>query len=366
MAPLLNADFTRSFPGGAEVSIAMSIDGPGVTVLFGASGAGKSTVLRVLAGLERPDCGHLRFDGETWCDGTGAFVPPPERGVGMVFQDLALFPHLSVEANLGYGIAHWPGDARRARVRELSAWLGMADLLHRHPGQLSGGQQQRLALGRALAPRPRLLLLDEPLSSLDGPTRAMLRRELGQRLREAGVPALLVTHDRDEALALADRIVLMANGRVVQDGMPADVFGRPVDAEAARLVGVGTVVKVRVLGSAHGLLRIQAGTAELRAIDPGGLGEDAYACIRGEAVALEREAPAHPAARNRLPAVVDGLEPAGALMRVHLDAGFPLEALLTAWACEDLDLRPGECVHAIVKATAVHLVPAPEQALLEP
>jgi len=138
------------------------------------------------------------------------------------------------------------------------------------------------------------------------------------------------------------------------------VFSRPADAEAARLLGFGTVVRARILGQAHGLLRVQAGRAELLAPDPGGLDTWVYACIRGEGVALERSEPGQAAARNRLAAQVTGLEPAGSLVRVHLDAGFPLEALVTAWACEDLGLAAGERLHALVKATAIHLVPAPE------
>lgn len=361
MAPLLTADFERRFPGGATVAAALELDGSGVTVLFGPSGAGKSTVLRVLAGLERPDRGFVRAAGETWSDaGSGVFRPPSRRSVGMLFQDFALFPHLTVEKNLAFGLARRPRLEQRARTAQMAAWLGLEGLERRLPGELSGGQQQRLALGRALAPSPGLLLLDEPLSSLDAPTREALRRDLRRHLREAAVPALLVTHDRDEALALGDRVALMLEGRIHQQGPPAEVFSRPADAEAARLLGFGTVVKARVVGQAHGLLRIQAGGTELLAPDPGGIGAAVYACIRGEGVALEREDPPHAATRNRLRATVTGLEPAGALVRVHLDAGFPLEALLTSWACEDLALRTGETVLALVKATAVHLVAAPE------
>ena len=361
MAPFLTADFEQRFAGGATVAAALALDGPGVTVLFGPSGAGKSTVLRVLAGLERPHRGFVRCAGQVWSDAeTATFLSPSQRSVGLLFQDLALFPHLNVERNLGYGLARLPRPEQCARTAELAAWLGLEGLQRRLPGELSGGQQQRLALGRALAPRPGLLLLDEPLSSLDAPTRETLRRDLRRHLREAGVPALLVTHDRDEALALGDRVALMLDGRIHQQGPPAEVFSRPADAAAARLLGFGTVVKARVLGPEHGLLRIQAGTAELLAPDLGLPGAHVYACIRGEGVALERQDPAQAATRNRLPATVTGLEPAGALVRVHLDAGFQLEALLTAWACEDLALRPGDAVHALVKATAVHLVPAPE------
>lgn len=360
MAALLSADFERRHPGGACIAAAFEVEGPGVTVLFGPSGSGKSTVLRVLAGLERPDRGAVRFAGATWSDAaTGAFVPPHRRPVGMLFQDYALFPHLSAAGNLAFGLPDEPAPARRERVAGMLRWLGLEDLGRRRPHQLSGGEQQRLALGRALVRRPGLLLLDEPLSALDRPAQERLRGELRGRLQELGIPALLVTHDRNEALALGDRILVMLGGRIRQVGPPAEVFSRPADAELARLLGTGTVAKVRVLGREHGLLRVAAGPTELLAPDPGGLGAHAYACIRGEGVALELEAPAQAATRNRLAARVVGLEPQDGLVRVHLDCGFPLEALLTAWACEDLALKPGDAVLALVKATAIHLVPAP-------
>ncbi|MBI4914093.1 MAG: molybdenum ABC transporter ATP-binding protein [Acidobacteria bacterium] len=361
MAPFLTADVAQSYPTGPSVEVRMELPGEGVTVLFGPSGSGKTTVLRVLAGLERPGRGRIQFDGVPWVDtAAGIFVPPHRRPVGLLFQDFALFPHLTVAGNLAFGLRDLTPAERRRRVGECAAWVGLAGLEERLPAHLSGGQQQRLALGRALVRRPRLLLLDEPLSALDGPAREELRRDLGRLLKDAGIPALLVTHDRDEALALGDRLLLMAGGRIRQEGSPAEVFSRPGDAELARVLGVGTVVKVRVLGPEHGLLRVRAGRAELLAPDPGGLGSEAYACIRGEGVALERAEPEGAATRNRLPARVAALERMDGLVRVHLECGFPLEALLSAWSCEDLALRPGDEVLALVKATAVHLVPAKE------
>ena len=361
MDPVLKAAFEHRFPGGAALraELDLPLRGGSVSVLFGPSGSGKTTVLRILAGLERPQAGRITFDGEVWFDGAaGRHVPPWKRSVGLLFQDYALFPHLSVAKNLAYGLDGLAPAERRQRVGAMLDLLGLAGLEARLPGQLSGGQQQRVALGRALVRRPRLLLLDEPLSALDRPTQETLRRELGGWLRQLGTPALLVTHDRTEALTLGDRLLLMHEGRVRQDGTPTEVFARPSEPELAGLLGIGTVARGAILGREHGLVRVAAGTSELWAPDPGGLETSAYACIRGEGVNVERESTSLQSARNRLPARVLSLEAQGALVRLHLDAGFPLEALVTAWACEDLGIAPGMALTAIVKATAIHLIPA--------
>lgn len=237
----LHAEFVRRFPGGARIQVdALELhpDG-GVTVLFGASGAGKSTVLRCLAGLERPDAGRIRFGTEDWFDAaTRFFLPARRRQVGYVPQDYALFPHLNVAANVGYGLAATPLAERRVRVEEALGWLDLAGLERRLPRELSGGQQQRVALARAVVTRPRLLLLDEPLSALDGPTRGRLRGELGEELRRFRIPTLLVTHDRAEAMALGDRLVVLVEGRIAQSGRVREVMDSPANPAVAELLGV--------------------------------------------------------------------------------------------------------------------------------
>ena len=212
--------------------------------LLGPSGCGKTTALRVVAGFERPDAGRVRLDGRVVA-GPGLHLPPERRRVGMVFQDYALFPHLDVAANVGFGA---PRPDRAARVRELLALVGLDGLGSRLPGELSGGQRQRVALARALAPRPGLILLDEPWSAIDPVRREAVREELARVLRATGVTVVLVTHDREEAFTLADRIALMREGRVVQVARPEDLYFAPADRWCARFVGASNVVPGHVAG----------------------------------------------------------------------------------------------------------------------
>jgi len=360
MERALSLDLVRRFDGGPAVAAraAWPTDRDPVTVLFGPSGSGKTTVLRALAGLDRPDAGTIVFDGEAWVDvARGTFVPPQARGVGLLFQDHALFPHLSVAANVGYGLHRLPRAERRARVGELAGPLGIAHLLERRPAQLSGGERQRVALARALAPRPRLLLLDEPLSALDAPLREALRGELRHVLEGSGIPAVVVTHDRTEALALGDRLVVLAGGAVRQIGPVHEVFSAPVDAEVARVVGTENVFPSRLVRREDGLVVIRAGAALLVAVDPGGMEDEAYACLRAEDVVLEPGGGHPSSARNRLPGAVVTLRDEGPLVRVTVDCGVPLVALVTRASAERLALAPGSRVHAVVKAPSVRVVP---------
>jgi molybdate transport system ATP-binding protein len=357
----LTFDLERRYPGGPTVRARARIplDEGRVTVLFGPSGAGKTTVLRALAGLDLPDAGTIGLAGETWLDrARGVAVPPQRRRVGFLFQEYALFPHLTVAGNVGYGLAALPRPARDARVRELAARLRIPEeLLGRRPGQLSGGQRQRVALARALAPSPRLLLLDEPLSALDAPAREELRGELRRALDASGVPAIVVTHDRVEALALGDRLAVMVHGEIRQVGPVHEVFSLPADVEVARVVGTENVVPVALARRGDGLATVRAGAAELVGVDPGGLERDAYACVRAEEIVLE-EAPGAPSsAQNLLPGVVVRRTEEGPLVRITLDVGFPLVALVTRSSAERLALAPGRPIAALVKAPAVRLVP---------
>ncbi len=360
MERALSFRVVRRHPGGPQVAAeaALPFDDGRVTVLYGPSGSGKTTVLRALAGLDRPDEGTITFLGETWFDGArGVFLPPQRRGVGLLFQEHALFPHLSVAGNLGYGLAPLPRGEREDRIRAVAELLRIGELLQRRPSELSGGQRQRVALARALAPRPRLLLLDEPLSALDAPTREALRGELRRTLEASGIPAVVVTHDRVEALALGDRMAVLIDGTVRQVGPVHEVFGGPVDAEVARVVGTENVLPARLVRRAAGLATVRAGSCQLIAVDPGGLEEDAYACIRAEEVILEAAPGAPSSARNLLAATVTARSDEGALVRITLDCGTRLVALVTRASADQLGLAPGQTVAALVKAPAVRLVP---------
>jgi molybdate transport system ATP-binding protein len=335
-----------------------------ITVLFGPSGSGKTTVLRCIAGLDRTDGGHVLMDGATWDDGRRKPVPARERRIGYLFQDHALFPHLDVEGNVAYGLPRLPAQERRRRVRSALEAADAVSCSGRSVQQLSGGEAQRVALARALASEPTLLLLDEPLSALDSPTRLRLRSELRRMLERSRVPAIIVTHDRDEALALADQVVVLVDGTVRQVGPPAEVFDRPAHADVARIVGIETATPGVVTGSDGELVQVAVGDRTLTALatatsaEPHRAGDEVLVCIRAEDVAVELPTPegTHRSPRNQLPAVVTGVAVEGALVRVELDAGFGLTAYITRPALEELDLRAGSAVVASVKSPAVHLI----------
>lgn len=361
--PALTVDVERRFARGPLIRVAFDLDlaTAETLVLFGPSGSGKTTVLRCLAGLERPDAGRIAAASETWFDARERVdLPPQRRRVGYLPQGFALFPHLDVRANVAYGIADGVGRATRdARVAELVALLRLGGLERRRPSQLSGGQQQRVALARALARRPGLLLLDEPLSALDAPTRDALRGELRWLLGASGVPSVVVTHDRAEALVLGDRVGVMADGAIRQLGPTLEVFDHPVDETVARIVGVETVVAAAVVGSAGGLLRLRVGDAELVALGDRPPGTAVLVSIRAEDVILERgswDGGGAVSARNRLSGRVVEIEPAGSLVRITLDVGFRLVAAVTRPAVDELGLRRGVAAVAIVKAPAVHVI----------
>jgi molybdate transport system ATP-binding protein len=360
MADSLTVDIEKRFRGGATIAAALdvSFEAGSILVLFGPSGAGKTTVLRCLAGLERPDRGTIRFRGDTWFDaGRARSLDPQQRRVGCVFQEPLLFPHLTARANVEFGLVGRPAGERGRRGQEMLALVGMTDLASRYPRELSGGQAQRVAVARAVAPEPALLLLDEPWASLDAPTVRQLRGELRGVIRRAGIPAVLVTHDRTDAIALGDEIAVLVEGRVRQAGPIAEVFRRPTDLAVARALGVESLVPARIIGSGDGLLELRVGTATLRAVDADlDLREpDLVACIRAEDVTLLRQSTAG-SARNHFAARVVALDAEGPVERVSLDCGFPLVALITRQAREEMALAEGSAVVAAVKATSVHLV----------
>ncbi len=247
MSVIRSEGLTKSFGEKAAVAgVDLLVERGAVCALLGPSGCGKTTVLRLIAGFERPDAGRVLV-GDRVVAGDGAFVAPERRRIGMVFQDYALFPHLSVEGNVAYGLGR---SADRSRVSEVLALVGLDGLGARQPHELSGGEQQRVALARAMAPTPEVILLDEPFSNLDAALRVRVRREMRDILVEAGVTALFVTHDQEEALSLADRVAVMRAGRIEQEGTPEEVYGRPRSRWLADFLGDAEIVRGTAAGGA--------------------------------------------------------------------------------------------------------------------
>ncbi len=359
MAAEIDLDITKTFPGRTPIRarIAYPLDASTVLILFGPSGSGKTTILRSVAGLEWPEAGHIRFISRTWLDvAAGIRVSPQERRIGYMAQDYALFPHYTVAGNIAYGLGALPAAERQARVDEMIELFQLRGLARAKPAELSGGQQQRVALARAVAPRPELLLLDEPLSALDAPTRQTLRGELRALLRQLALPSIIVTHDWAEALTLGDRIAVIVDGTVLQAGPPQEVFSRPINAEVARVVGIDTVVQGRIVKAAEGLATVEVGPVSLTAVGGADQGPDVFVCLRAEDVTVERVDSGETSARNHLPGTVIAIQSLGALAKLTLDCGFQLCALITRSALLDLHLSVGAQVKAAFKAGSVHLV----------
>lgn len=328
-----------------------------VTAILGPSGAGKTSLLDLIAGLREPERALIQIGDDVLTDTVaGRRVPTHQRGIGYVPQDLALFPHLSVRQNLRYGCRRDSAGGARFDFDHVVDVLEIRPLVDRQIKGLSGGEKQRVALARALLAAPRLLLLDEPLASLDAPLKAKIIPYLGRIRDEFRVPMLYVTHDRFEAMTLADEVIILVDGKVRQAGPVLDVFNRPTNEEAARYAGIETVQPGVISESNEELVTVQVGAATLTALGPATGFREVFVCIRGEDVVLQRE-PVAGSARNRLAARIVALRPEGGLVRVELDAGFPLFGLVTRPACEDLGLREGETVTALIKAPSIHLVP---------
>ena len=241
-------NITRSFGGRRVVNdVSLSVMPGQVTCLLGPSGCGKSTTLRIIAGVEMQDSGSIWVDGQLVCD-TVYRVPPEGRSIGLMFQDFALFPHLSVAQNVAFGL-HGSRAENDARVMELLGKVGMGSYASAYPHELSGGEQQRVALARALAPRPRIMLMDEPFSGLDDRLRDEIRDQTLDVLKSEGTAVLLVTHEPGEAMRMADEIALMRNGKIVQRGAPYNIYNAPVDRAAAAFFSDINVIRGKVNGA---------------------------------------------------------------------------------------------------------------------
>lgn len=331
-----------------------------ILVLLGANGAGKSVILETIAGFHRPTRGRILINGE---DVTAA--PPERRRIGYVFQNFALFPHLTVAQNVRFAL-----DASRARsagsqpygearVAALLAKFGLSGLAARYPQDLSGGEKQRVALARALATDPSAFLFDEPFSALDSATRDTLRDELTDFVREAQVPAIYVTHDQFEAQALADRVAIVDDGRLVQVGLTEEVFAAPLNTRAARLVGVENLVAARVCEVAREAFWLSVAEHTLKL--PVGefspvLGQSLVMAVRAEEISLMQQGGMAPPDCIALSGRVVRLVAQGPLFRVLCDCGFALTAYVTRARCKELQLAPGVVVDAHWANSALRLL----------
>ena len=332
----------------------------GITALFGRSGAGKSSVLGAIAGLVRPDAGHIRLGEATLFDAAARIdLPRHKRRVGLVFQDAQLFPHLSVHANLLFGRRHGQAGTAGPDFETVVGILGLEGLLARRPASLSGGERQRVAIGRALLSAPRLLLLDEPLASLDL-TRKLEIMPLIERMRdEFRIPILYVSHSLEEVARLAGEVVVLEAGRVSRIGSPDDVLaGSGLSPSEARFAGI-SILNVRLRGhdEAYGLTLFDHPAGEITVPGRAGLaGAPARIVIRGADVSLALERPREVSVRTVLSGIIAGMVvDAGPVGRIDLDlpGGDRLAAFVTRKAVDELALAPGRAVFAMIKAAAI-------------
>ncbi|MEN6395638.1 MAG: ATP-binding cassette domain-containing protein [Methanoregula sp.] len=319
-------------------------------VILGPTGAGKTIVLETIAGIHTPDKGKICWDCE---DITHA--EPRARNIGVVYQDYMLFPHMTVAENIGFGLRQKKMDRESIRqsVEKLSDLLAIRPLLLRYPGTLSGGEQQRVALARALILQPRVLLLDEPMNALDTAMRERMRKELARIHRFTGTTVIQITHHFEDVFALADRVAIMNNGTIVQVGEPSEVFWHPKDTFVAEFLGIGNLIK--------GVARRSGSLAEI-SVDNGAI-IVAVSQIEGAVIAtlhaedvIVSKAPFASSARNCLPGTVTDLVPSGSTIKIFIDAGFPLVALLTRESCRELEISLNSRVYATFKASVVHVI----------
>jgi sulfate transport system ATP-binding protein len=332
-------NLTKRFGGLAAVNqVSLQVETGSLVALLGPSGCGKTTLLRLIAGLEHPDEGTILFHDE---DATTQ--PVRHRNVGFVFQHYALFRHMTIFDNIAFGlrVRKRPQDEIRARVQELLQLIQLHNLGDRYPAQLSGGQRQRVALARALATRPRLLLLDEPFGALDAKVRKELRQWIRRLHEDIGITSLFVTHDQEEALELADRIVLMNQGQVEQVGTPDEVYNHPATPFVVNFLGDVNIFRARVEG---GSVRLAAGLHAPVPADLAGGDQEVLAFVRPHDIDVDLARPNHTAAAAR----VQRLVPLGSQVTVHLalrDDGREVEVQLSRERYTELALRVGETVY---------------------
>jgi molybdate transport system ATP-binding protein len=346
---------------GFGLDVDLHLPGRGVTALYGHSGSGKTTCLRCIAGLERAEDGFIQINDEVWQDSrTGLFVPPHKRALGYVFQEASLFPHLSVKANLEFGLKRIPRNQRRVDMAQATELLGIGHLLDRHPQHLSGGERQRIGIARALLTSPKLLLMDEPLAALDSKRKSEILPYLERLHDELDIPVLYVSHAQDEVARLADHLVLLSDGKALASGPIGESLAR-LDLPMASGDDAGVVINgtVSAYDERYQLLTLQLPDSDLHmrvAHAPLALGKALRIKVQARDVSLSLQAEEHSSILNRLPVTVTQEIGAdnNAHVLVRLDAsGTPLLARITRYSRDQLQLRPGLALWAQIKAVAV-------------
>ena len=333
---------------------------PGFTVLFGPSGAGKSTLLDCIAGLQRPDAGRISLGDEAFYDPASQTVLPPQRRqIAYVFQSLALFPHLTVQENVAYGVTSTDKRQRESAVDRTLRSFHIAELRHRKPRQLSGGEQQRVALARSLAADPRILLLDEPLTGLDAGLREAILQDLRAWNASRRIPILYVTHNREEVYAIGERMIALEHGKVVSRGIPREVLDSPRAVPIAHAAGFENVLtaKVKELRPPDGIMRVVLVPSNTELEIPLGImqpGDSVQVAIRAGDILLATEMPRSISARNIISGTVESLEQRGPLIVVNVNAGVHFVVHVTPGALHSLHLEPSLAVWLVLKTHSCH------------
>jgi len=311
-------------------------------VILGPTGCGKTVLLETIVGMYHPDQGEILIGGREVVG-----LPPEQRGIGFVYQDYALFPHMSVERNIGFGL-----KKAKSKIKKMADLLGISHLLHRYPESLSGGEQQKVALGRTLVREPRALLLDEPLSALDPNSRESTRGELKSLHGRLGLTTVHVTHDFEEALFLGDRIGVMNEGRILQVGSPEEVFRRPNCEFVAGFVGVKNLFRGRV--SHHdGIERVNLGELSIDVVTQ--KRGEVYVTVRPEDILLS-ERPIKSSARNNFKGEITNIMDKGPLVQIDVDVGKPFSVLITKRTFDEMKLKPGMSAYIFFKTASVHII----------
>ena len=366
--PTLSAAIRKTFPS-TEREFLLDVDfsaAPGFTILFGASGAGKTTLLDCVAGLATPDTGRIAVGEQVIFDAsTRVNVPAAKRGVGYVLQDLALFPHLTVEQNTEYGLAHLPRAARKERAAAMLQEFGIDHLRQQRPAQISGGERQRVALARALVTDPCVLLLDEPLAALDAATKAKILDDLRRWNQAHGIPILYVTHSREEVIALGEHVLVMEQGGIIAQGTPHEVLSAPLQETVAQLAGFENIfdatvwllhedrgtITCRLQGNKEGIF-VLLETPLIRAKP----GSRVRVGIRAGDILLAIAKPEGLSARNVIAGQIVSVEKRDMIVSARVDCGVEMNVHLTRAARDELQLAAGREVWLVIKTHSCHLM----------